>query len=101
MADDKGHLRDQKLPDGAQKAAESCRDFLRDARYRPQGDYEILDDSSLKEHGGAFFAEFAPLVKVYICRMYMEYFADPLSKYRAAAKNDSQPSGSQNVRPCQ
>ena len=64
MAADKGHLHDEKLPEGAQKEVEGCRDFLRGTRYRPQGDYEICDDSSLREHCGAFYAEFAPLVEV-------------------------------------
>jgi hypothetical protein len=61
---DRGHLDEEKLTDDAQRAAQACLEFLLQARYRPQGDYEICDDSRLKEISGAFYTEFAPLVKV-------------------------------------
>ncbi|KAF7870324.1 hypothetical protein EAF04_004070 [Stromatinia cepivora] len=60
---DRGHLDEEKLTDDAQRAAQACLEFLLQARYRPQGDYEICDDSRLKEISGAFYTEFAPLVK--------------------------------------
>lgn len=65
------HLQDRQLTADAQKAAEDCRDFLRNAKYRPQGNLEICDDSiGLKQHSGAFYAHFAPLVKVWNCEAF-------------------------------
>ncbi|KUJ06228.1 uncharacterized protein LY89DRAFT_726697, partial [Mollisia scopiformis] len=62
-AANKGHLHEEELTGDAQKAAQKCREFLLQARYRHQGDYEICNDSGLKENSRAFYAEFAPLVK--------------------------------------
>ncbi len=58
------HLHEEKLTGDAQKAAQGCRDFLLQARYRLQGDYEICDDDGLKEHSSAFYTQFAPSIKV-------------------------------------
>lgn len=60
-----GHLREEQLTDDALKAAKACQDFLLQARYRPQGDYEVCDDDHLKEKTSAFYAKFAPLVQVF------------------------------------
>jgi hypothetical protein len=52
----RGHLQEEKLIEDAQKATQGCRDFLLQPRYRPQADYEICDDSRLKERL-AFFTQ--------------------------------------------
>jgi hypothetical protein len=49
-------LHGEELSPGAQKAAAQCENFLRNAPYRSQGDYEICDDSDgLKQQSSTLF----------------------------------------------
>ena len=63
----RGHLHEEQLTDDAQKAAKACQDFLLQARYRPQGDYEVCDDDHLKEKPAHFMQSLHHLFKYFIC----------------------------------
>jgi hypothetical protein len=93
-----GHLQDEQLAVDAQKAAEDCRDFLRNAKYRPLGNYEICDDSiGLKEHSAPFYALFAPWMKVWICGVFLDHLANTILQNRMAANSASMLFGSLNA----
>jgi hypothetical protein len=62
----RGHLHEEELSETAREAAEGPQEFLRNAHYRPQGDYEICDDTGLRGRLSPFFDAFAkPLIEVW------------------------------------